>query len=78
MKLVQNSTFVDSNLGYGINSILPLTVSTLVYNTLSTFPFIAPTNPVPHAAGTGTTIQIAATVQVHTDNIRMWREYHSI
>ena len=62
LKLNQNTASFDSKPGDEINGLLPLTVSTAVYNILSTTPFIVHTNLGPHATGNGTAIQIAAFV----------------
>ena len=71
---LKNTASVDSNLGYGLIGVLTLTVSTTVYNTLSTTPFVVPSNSGPHNTGTGTSIQIVAVVWVHTKNTQMLRE----
>ena len=60
LKLNQNTSSVDSNLGDRLIGLLPLTVSAAVYNTLLTTPFVVPTNPGQYATGTGTSIQIVS------------------
>ena len=77
LNLNQNAAYVDLHLGDGLNKLLPLTISTTVYNTLSTVPFDVLTNPYPRAMGTNTAIQIAAITRSHTKNTRMWREYQA-
>ena len=77
LNLNQNATSINSNLGDGLSRILHLTISAVVYNTLLTIPFVAPTNPGPHAIITVTAIQIASTAQVHTNNMRICRECQS-
>ena len=74
LNLNQNTASVDSNLGDGLIRILPLTFSAAVYNTLPTTPFVVPANPGLHATGTGTAVQIAAAVWVHTENTWILRE----
>ena len=44
LKINQNTDSVDSNLGDGIIGLLPLTVSTAVYNNLLETPFVIPNN----------------------------------
>ena len=45
LKLNTNTASVQSNLGYGTLGLLHLTVSPVVYNTLSSITFIVPVNP---------------------------------
>ena len=48
LKINQNTTSVNSNLGDGIIGLLPLTISADVYNNLPDTPFVIPNNTVPH------------------------------
>ena len=60
LKLNSNSASIQSNLGCGTLGLLQLTVSPVVYNTLSSLPFIVPINhgsvPIIPANSTGAQI----------------------
>lgn len=79
LQLNQNAASVDSHLGDGINGLLPLTVSTEVYDTISNTPFAFPTNPGPNpiVQPTGTEHQIKEAYRVHSENTRIWREFQA-
>jgi hypothetical protein len=79
LQLNQNAASVDSHLGDGINGLLPLTVSTAVYNTISNELFDVPTNPGPNpiVQPTGTEHQIKEAYRVHSENTRIWREFQA-
>ena len=62
LKINQNTTSVNSNLGDGIIGLLPLTLYADVYNTLPDIPFFIPNNTDTHATGTGNATQISAGV----------------
>jgi hypothetical protein len=79
LKLNQNAASVDSNLGDGLNGLLPLTVSMAVYNTISNTPFVAPNNPGPHpivVAGS-TAAQLVEANRIHKEDTRIWREFQA-
>jgi hypothetical protein len=79
LQLNQNTASVESHLGYGINGLLPLTISAAVYNTLSNELFEVPTNPGPNpiVQPTGTEHQIKEAYRVHSENTRIWREFQA-
>jgi hypothetical protein len=79
LQLNQNATSADSHLGDGTTGLLPLSVSTAVYNTISNELFEVPTNPGPNpiVQPTGTGHQIKETYRVHSENARIWREFQA-
>jgi hypothetical protein len=79
LQLNKNAASFDSNLGDGINGLLPLTVPTAVYNTISNELFEVPSNgwPNPIVQPTGTEHQIKEAYRVHSENTRIWREFQA-
>jgi hypothetical protein len=79
LQLNQNAASIDSHLGDGINGLLPLTVSTAMYNTISNELFDVPTNPSPNpiVQPTGTEHQIKEAYRVHSKNTRIWRKFQA-
>jgi hypothetical protein len=77
LKLNSNASSVHSDLGNGLLGLLALTVSVVVYNTLSNTPFVPPINPGPTAvipAGS-TAAQINNLRRLHAEALGRFREY---
>jgi hypothetical protein len=77
LKLNANAASIFSSLGDGTHGLLALTVSNVVYNTLSAIPFIQPINPglQPNILAGATGQQISAITWGHTKTHRIWKEY---
>jgi hypothetical protein len=80
VQLNSNAASVHSNLGNGQLGLLPLTVSDVVYNTLSNTPFVTPINPGPNptipAHSTG--ILINEINRQHDAATHLFNQYGSI
>ena len=77
--LNSNAASVHSNLGNGKLSLLHLTISDAVYNTLSTTTFVAPVNPgaVATIPARSTAAEIADLHRRHAMAVTLFTEYHN-
>jgi hypothetical protein len=76
-----NAATVPSNNGGGQHGYLGIATSAAIYATISPSAFTIPANPGPQhtlPGGTPTAAQISHTIRVHTENLRVWREYNNI
>ena len=79
LKLNSNAASVQSNLGCGTLGLLFLTVSPVVYATLSTTMFVLPVNPGPEPIiPTGSTGAVIADLRYHhTEATKIFTEYEN-
>ena len=77
--LSTNAASVISHLGNGALGLLWLVVSDTVYNTLSTTPFVSPTNPgpIPIIPATATGAVINAITATHARESKVFHEYNN-
>jgi hypothetical protein len=80
MHLKANAAAIQTDNGGGQLGFLGVMVSPVVYATLSDTPFVVPPNPGPNPPplDNATAAQITENVRVHTENLRMYRQYITV